>query len=81
MIRLGEYSKKTVNKIFAVAIVFTAAVLGVCLIIRAPVPDALIYSLFGFLTGEAWALAGVTKTKVKEKDGAYSEGYDSESGR
>ena len=67
----NKFSKLIVAAVVALNTGFTAAVLYVFLRTKVE-PTMLIGAWFAFTTGELWLLAGITKTKVKQKEGDES---------
>lgn len=63
----GRFSKKIVTLVIIMNIIFTAAVLYIFWQVGNE-PSTLIAAFFGFTTVELWALASITKTKLKEGD-------------
>ena len=64
----NRFSKLIVAAVVLLNTGFTAAVLYVYLRVGSE-PTTLIAAWFAFTTGELWLLAGITKTKVKVKEG------------
>ncbi len=63
----GRFSKKIVSLVIIMNIIFTAGVLYIFWQVGNE-PSTLIAAFFGFTTVELWALASITKTKLKEGD-------------
>lgn len=61
-----RYSKKIVTLIIILNALFTASVL-LLFWAKGSEPSTLITAWFAFTTVELWSLAGITKTKVKER--------------
>lgn len=68
----GQYSKLLVTLILIFGLAFTVAVLFVFWHTGAE-PGILVASVFAALFGELWVLAGIKKTKEKNKEGKQDE--------
>lgn len=60
------FSKKIVKIVISLNVIFVICTFYLCSGDHI-VPDSLIVTWFGFTTGELWLLAGIKKTKEKER--------------
>lgn len=69
---MNDFSKRVVNRIFALVILFTIAVLYI-VFKGGQEPSTLVACFFAWATGELGWLAWVKKTKVQNENGKEEE--------